>query len=550
MNKKNQNEFVANFDIDENRINSANSNRSKRKKKFFPIITLIAIILLVGCVAGAAYYLNEKLTPAQKLENGYKELFAPSKGSPENLIGTSEIVKKINSDKSTCNMSLSIDNINLLIDDADYLKDLAGAGISISRAMDVKSKEMESRYDLTYCDTTVLSSDVYTKNNNISVAVPSLFDKVISLNLSDIEESKDSSYILKDIPEEFFEEFDLENLDLWCNYKNNGFDMKVLENAIEEISPGDWKVICDGITITENKDDNIIRLAISKKSMRLFLTDIMMYSIDNKDVEEYLKDFSDNNGINYNKTTIKNQMTEYIKLFTNIFKDGLVIDTTFNSKNQIVKIDFDNTYKLLGVNVDMSYHVKYTGKKNPKDVCVGEAKLGALGYNLTANIKKTSKSDKNSYSYETEHLLTFEHNNNTDISSITCKKSFDPKSGEYTSECTLSSDYLTKFLKENGYDDTSDITIIENGNYSGIATGKKFIYDLDKLSFKLPIMGTIDFSGSYEIDTNALDIAKPKGTELNILDATEEDFDKLHEEILKNSRKFSSAYNELFEYNN
>lgn len=443
---KNDNEFVPNFDIPD----------SKPYKPDKKIIFRYALISFVICciIIATVSYVRSKLTPAQKLKNGYLDLFTASENSPWNIIGVDSIIENMNSGKSTSKLDITLDELP----QADML---TGVGVNITSRRDSENKKSENIVRATYRGTSIISCDLYKNKNKICFSAPSVFDKVISADLTDYFEFLGSDNISK---------------------------------------------VTDGIKIAEIKDENKIKLSISSDAMAAIIDS----AADSAALKKQLN-LSDND---------MKTLASYAKMF---FKNGVEIYTAFNSHDQITSIDFSNSFGMFSAKVSLKLNFNFTGKKNPSDKFDGTIsfKIGNENYVLSVSGNDISENGKNkgkkyskeyTVSFTTPHISTYALTAN-----IT--ETYTPKTGAYKFNLVLShimsDDPMLTFAingsfsnidKGHGFTfDMNNCSIGTDEDNVFVGFSGSYSYKDDAKSIKKPKGDTFDISGA---NSKALDELK------------------------------------------
>ena len=539
MTMNNNDEFVQNFDT----INTEPKPEKSKKKPF--IIGGIAILCIIAAIS-VFIYIKAKMSPSERLIEGYTELFNVS----ENYIADKLDIDKISeSPKSTKNVEFAIDS-------CPSEPTIEGLGINSIISKNENKKKLENITGITYCGTAVMSSDIYVKNNTLYITVPSLFDDVLKIDLSKIEELKDSSYILEQIPDEFYKNFDMSVFeDIW-NTDREEFSPITLADYIKRTSPEEWKNISDGIKVTETENRNEIKLSISGKSIKLFLNKSVEVITENDGFNQYFEHIRSKYNGNYSIDDIHQSLKSMVSILSLFLSDGIDIYTTLNSYNQITSIKSENNFSFMGIKLNASTNVDFKGAKNPKNEYDGSLTLGYNGENLNFNFSKSHKSTdhnrkislKNTYdiSYNDESIINMEvlsdyEKMQSDRSALLDFLGFGKSSDtidnvliKYKSSVNITSGFFTM-----------DIETI--GDISDVSKGKSFTFNADTFKISLNSNEIISMSGSYSITTKVSSISKPDGDTRDLLKMDEKDFRKLDSQISQNLEKLIKSYSELKE---
>lgn len=518
-------------------------NHSKLKNKKLPfIITAFAILIVIMVFI----YFKTRLSASERLIKGYTNLFEASDKSISDELDIDKIKK---SKKSTLNTEFSIDSCN-------YMPALKGIEINSRVAKDSTKKKAESVTNLTYRGVQALSADIYVKDNTLYMAVPSLFDDILSIDLSKIDELKDSSYILQQIPDEFYENFDLSVFDDIWKRKSNKLNPITMADYIKETSPNEWKEISEGIKVTETDKRGEIKLSISKKSIKLFLNKSMEILFDDDAFNEYLKEIFNKANIEYSQDAVKSSINRAISMVTLFFKNGIDIYTSLNSRNQITDINCSNKFSLLGIKLNMDINIDYTGRKNPKDKYNGSV---IFTYNGNDDIQTLNFEFSKDY-IEKNNKVKLNHNykleyNDSSVLNITIKsdyKKFNLKSNKALNfiGCSNYSGTIKKDFIQ--FDSSVNVTsvfspaleITISGDISDAAKGECFTFNADSIELKSNDQSIISASGKFSVSNKSSGINKPDGHDRNLLKMDEKECRELLEQINENiDRKDFTQWN-------
>lgn len=535
----NNDEFVQNFDTA-----GTEPKQPKSKKKTF-IISSIAVLCIIAAIS-VFIYIKTRLSPSERLIEGYTELFNVS----ENYIADELDIDKISeSPKSTKNVEFAIDSCP----DAPTLE---GLGINSIISKNEKKKALENITGITYCGTAVMSSDIYIKNNTLYITVPSLFDDVLKIDLSKIEELKDSSYILKQIPDEFYQNFDMSIFeDIW-NTDREKFNPITLADYIKKTSPEEWKSISGGIKVTETKNHNEIKLSISGNSIKLFLDKSVEIITENDGFNKYFEQIRGKYNGDYSIDDLHRGLKSMVSILSLFVSDGIDIYTTLNSDNQITSIKSTNNFSFLGIKLNGSANVDFKGTEKPKDEYVGSVTLGYNGENLDFNFSKSHETTDHNKKVSLKSTYDISFNNesiiNMEILSDYEKQKSDRNAFSDFLGLGKASDTINSALIK--YKSSANITsgffnmdIEASGDISDVSKGKSFTFNADTLKISINSHELISVSGSYSITTKVSSISKPDGDISDLLEMEEKDFRELDSQINENLNKLYKSYLELKE---
>lgn len=504
------------------RVNWIGVKRREEMSKLKKIVIVAVIIVLLGGVSALVYnYISEnRLTEKQRLIKGYEKL-ANDSSAVNSSIDMEELCESINSKQGTVSMQGKIESF-------PGAEKCEGIDVEIKSSHDISKKKAEVLYGVNYCGTKVASADLYVEKNTIYAAIPVLFSDVLKIDLSKIEKAKDSSYLLKDIPDEVWNSIDFSMLeDIWKDYEAKDKDdiesKAVIVKDFIDTYPDDADIIKNGVKVKADKNGNLV-LSISGSAMKVLINDCATFIFDCDKYEETVDKLLDsvNKELDEDQKMTKKQLKyNFSSAATTIsafFSDGLKLVTTLNDDNEIVKTTFNYEYSIMNVDIAVDYEMNYTGKKTPYDKRKGSLKLtvGDKSIDMTITGNNTVKGGVTTSKSDVEI-------NVMDEESITVNKktSYNKDNGKYTYK--LDADVAGE-----------DISVTMNGKFSDVKKGKSFRFDMKKCVFETD-GDKYEFSGSFSMSDKAESIKKPKtGDEKDLLKMKKKEFDKLAEEIDNN----------------
>ena len=504
---------------------------SKMKKGV--LITLVVVLLAAVGVFAYNFISENKLTEKERLIRGYEKLAEDS--SPVNsVIGFEDISESFNSKQGKMALECTLEACS-------ELEDIEGIGFAMDAKQNVQKKKAETAYNVTYRGTELASADMCVDKNTVYVALPAFFSEVLKLDLSKIEEAKDSAYIFSEVPEEAWEDVDFSLLnDIWKNYgeseKSSDSDKIGIVKDFADTYPDDVELIEKGIKVKEDKNGDLV-LTISGNAIKVFINDCATFIFDCDKYKDTVSQILEAVNQEYDEDEkmtekqLKNNLSTIATTVSAFFGDGLKLTTSLNDDNEITKIKFNYEYSIMNVDLSVDYVMNYTGKKKPSDECKGSFKVAAG--EQAAEFKITGKNTKKG-----------------DVVTSKSKIVLDVMGGEYGSITETST-----FNKAKGsykYDVEGEImgetaSVAMNGKFSDIKKGKSFTFDMKELVIEAAGVD-IELSGKLSMSNKAGSIKKPEnGEEKDLLKMKEKDFDKLANEIEKNMDVLEEDLSELTE---
>ena len=350
---------------------------SKMKKGV--LITLVVVLLAAVGVFAYNFISENKLTEKERLIRGYEKLAEDS--SPVNsVIGFDDISESFNSKQGKMALECTLE-------ECSELEDIEGIGFAMDAKQNVQKKKAETAYNVTYRGTELASADMCVDKNTVYVALPAFFSEVLKLDLSKIEEAKDSAYIFSEVPEEAWEDVDFSLLnDIWKNYgeseKSSDSDKIGIVKDFADTYPDDVELIEKGIKVKEDKNGDLV-LTISGNAIKVFINDCATFIFDCDKYKDTVSQILEAVNQEYDEDEkmtekqLKNNLSTIATTVSAFFGDGLKLTTSLNDDNEITKIKFNYEYSIMNVDLSVDYVMNYTGKKKPSDECKGSFKVAA-----------------------------------------------------------------------------------------------------------------------------------------------------------------------------
>lgn len=150
----------------------------KKKGKLAAIIVAAAAVIAVA--AFAAVKMTEK-DPKEVVIAAFENIWPDGQVSPgEELFGTSDLVKAMSTTDSETSLSLKLDSSS-----DETANQFSGAGLRIAGKNDITNKKSSFNMGVTYNDMDAANLDVYYGDETLMIALPELVSKVFTLDLSD-----------------------------------------------------------------------------------------------------------------------------------------------------------------------------------------------------------------------------------------------------------------------------------------------------------------------------------------------------------------------------
>lgn len=533
-----------------------------------PILLLGGIGAVTGLAAiGAAIYLNVNSSdPKDIVFTAFKNVVSEEQISPlEDVFGITQILKTVEDSPVEVNGKLSV--LNTSIEDSQLLN---GAGSFVTLVSDPDKKTGSVNAGISYANMDLLNMQLYEDPSQISITLPDMTDKVITLYLDDLSgQIETSPFIGQKLREEgispelikiYMENVstikeDSKNLSdipaLWNRYKEEAEVVKEFKEAIliEKIDKREF--IIDG-DVEKCKGYHVI---VPKDSVVLFLRSTKDFIFNDQDFINSFTDYCESANEMQNamyqemKKNMDQEYADYISEPEQLNADEVLkeadkkisewIDTVeTNAKDVISNVYVRKNGNLASFTVNTVY-----GNDDNSYGVYGECDFGG-GYsqlsNLTGNLRITdpkSKTitisiDKNgSYNKEKEisDYGTISVNVGESEQIIVYDAIYKISDGSYSLklECNADQDEFYSFSS--------------TGTVKDITKGKSITINADHIKYEFSdtdsdeeeITGFVTLEGMCSVKPFSGTIEKPDGTEFNLLSATEEEFQTLVNEMLQ-----------------
>ena len=515
-----------------------------------------AAIAAVVAIAAGAFAMTSAKDPKDAVIGAFKSIVAEGQTNPaEEIFGVSAMTDKLNKESSEMNMELTVEGSS-----DETLSQLVSGKIGMSALNDIDNKKMSFVMGVGYADMNLANFEFYLDEKELVMAIPELSSKAFSMNYADDLEGqvKNSPYlgqILQDSGmdltglnsylekcnelaaggEQFF---DLE--ELWKRYKEGSKaidDLKAamtVEKAEKKSFTIDGKeVSCDGYHTTITKDA-LIQFATTTKEF--FLSDETL----KKDFIEYMDLMNELQGTMvmmanpYAQTGEEMQQELWKEAETQLdavieeLKDSmgdLTMDVYVRKDGKMAGFDYETTAVIAEENIKLYGNVAFAGgysmMSNVKAVLNVESADGEV---VTASVDKTGTYEKDKTWAGT---LRGTIGNGTDSYSFVYTGDYNAESKDYN----LSLDLLSG--------EESQFTISSSGMFTDLVKGESFNLEMTSLKMETPLITGeneyLELSGKYLAGPLNQTVEAPEGDRLDLLAATEEDYNNVYTEIMGNA---------------
>ncbi len=534
-----------------------NPGKSGNGRKTVLVAGVIAAVAVIG-VAAATMLLPAKKDPKDVVIDAFKSVYASEQVMPiDEIFGLTDMNKYARTENIENNMTLKLESIS-----DPSLEMLEGSGIEVNTKRDIKNKDFLAMIGIQYQNMDLVHANTYLDETHLMLSVPELSKKVFSLNYAEDLEGQiaQSPYLGKEminsgIDISVFDDYMKYAMSFYNDEENKPIDIagvwehyKESSNAIEEfkaamtVEKGEkaTKVVngkeveCQGYDAVITKEASIQYL---RTSFDFFLEDETL----KKDVVEYLTQmirFSEGMG-GYNsfgmnaeeaqeeawgeaKDSIDQFMVELEKMMGDVTmtvyvdKSGRMASlnaTTelVNEEGDTVTVNLDADLKggsYLTQNADLV--LTFSGQ-DEKTIEITMSKEGTYDKKtLTSDIQLTAEMD--------EEKMNITYNGFYQISD-----------GSYDMKLGFDYDGDEGYISMNGF-----VTDLEKGKSMDVtADAMEVFYDGEKLA---------ELSGSYVFKPLEGEVTVPEGEVMDILAATEKEWEDVQAEIMAGVFLFYSKF--------
>lgn len=530
-------------------------------KKIGLIAGVIAAVAVIG--VGAAVIgkqLGGSSDPKQVVIDSFKSVYSQENSTPmEDLFGFEEMAKYSQTEKSEGSLSVKIEGSS-----DPLFNQLAGSGLEVVAKADVKNKKYLINYGIQYQNMDLAHLDLYLDETNFMAAIPEFSKKVFTLNYAeDLEGQIDASPFLgKEIKNSgvdlsafgdymdyimsFYsddsEDVPFDVVALWERYKTGSQAIEDLKAAmtVEEIEKANYTVDgsqqeCQGYQATITKDAVISFL---RTSSEFFLED----------------------------ETLKRDTVEYLTQIVN-YAEGLTGQSIYgfgdpeDAQAEVWEAAETGIDEFLTVMEDYMGDINFTvyvDKQGRMAAIDADTELtNEDGEVLTVNFQAELKGG----TYLTQNvdcILTLTLDDNEEVS-FTVAKTGSYNDEVYASDLEMTIDlvddiyqvgYTGEYLLSDGSyhfdatfeDDTDHVSIAIEGVVPTFEKGKSIDVQADSIKVIYNEEELIELSGSYGMKPVEGQIAMLEGDTLDILAASEADWQAVYKEVMTAVFALSSKF--------
>lgn len=523
----------------------------QKKKSNKIIIGAVAAVAVVAAGAFGITKMNEK-DPKQVVIDAFESVYTDDQVYPiDELLGVSKFAETAGTVNAEGGMTLKLDSCS-----DETVNAYAGSGLRIVGKNDITNKKSSAELAAIYNGMDLVTMEAYYGDDVLKLAVPELSAKVFTLDLSDgLADRISSSPVVGPMLEQnqidvegmaaYFSElmaeaeknqaegkstYDLEGL--WNRYKEG---CKAQDNfkaalTVEKAGKADYTV--DG----QQESCNGYNVVVSKTSMMDFLRTSSDFFLQDEELKnQYLKQLEMTvrlselmggtyGGASLSAEEMQQQSYEEVQNSVNEILDTL--DASLDDVNMTVYVDKKG--RLAGINGTTVLH----DEANVDDTIDVAFSLGLAGgayltQNVTGNITLSDPTDAaKSITMDLVKQGTYDGKTLTadwsmDIAAMPENEKINMAyTGTYSSEA---GDFHVAFEFGDGISQIAKVSV--TGAIDSLEKGTSFHANLDEIEIAaMDSSMTAVLSGEYEYKPLEGELTAPEGEELDVLAATEEDW--------------------------
>lgn len=530
--------------------------KSGNGKKAGLIAGVIALVAVAGITATAVMKSDNNKDPKETVIEAFKSVYEGEKVSHlDDIFGFTQMYETATTTSTEGSMAVKFDGSNMY-----YMEELIGSGFELQGKNDFENKKSSAMIGVQYQGMDLAHADIYLDEYEIMLAVPELSSKVFKLNYADdlqgqIEKSPYLGEYIKDM------DFDMDAISEYIDYAyaiDNGeegtpFDIPALW---ERYKTGSQAIENLKAAMTVEKGDKAIRTVDGKEeNCRTFKA-----VIPGESVIEFFRTtsdfFMDDEQL---RTDIMEYLTQAFKLSESMNpysysyygeNPETITDELYQNAEKSFDEFLDELEDILQDDIRMTVYVDSKGRLAALEA---ETELTSdeevINAEFTAALKGgdylTQNAEVELHMFDDEHELIL---------------SMD-KSGSYDGKLLLSDVKISLTMDDEEYsgsysgsyktdDKTYELELLVDANYNSAKfTMEGVVTELEKgvslettvESLRIEVDGEyIELSGSYAFGPLDGEVTVPDGTQMDILAATESDWEAVGMEIFMKVMELSS----------
>lgn len=514
----------------------------KKKSKTGVIIGAAAAVIVL---AGILFVLFGKTDPKEAVIGAFRSLYEETTYPIDELFGFEEMMERSSEENYESELSLVVESV----DDPD-LSILTSGGMTVKAATDVENNSSMVSMGLQYGGMDLVSMEVYADGDMLMVQVPEMSDTIFTLDLTrDLAEQVAASPYLGQILLESYgmtaEDFknyvdaltdaaDPENgvnaadplglLELWSRYKEGSQAIENLKAAMTA-EKGDKKTLTvDGAEVSCQG----YRATIPAADLAAFIETTYQFIAEDESFKEQFFTYMRQSLMSYSyQMEDISQLDEELEAMIDDMGEGMdtfldellpmLGDVTMNvyvdKKGRMAGFDLTTTLTGSEAGETLDVAVDYQSKGGAyltqnEEMVITLVSEGKTDEAVTVAVMKQGEYDGKTLTGDMDITIT-------DSGVMMANVSY---SGTYNSD---GGDYHIYLSLGDGIDQAEfDMT----GVISSLEKGKSIDATVDSMNLKINQQQLVDLSGNFRLAPLTGEITKPEGTQMDMLAATEEDW--------------------------
>ena len=527
-----------NFDDIRNKVTT--TPPPKKGKGLFIAILAVGLVAVLGIAAFATGVIGGKATKNQRVAEA---LISLAEGE-DNAFVSDWIGEKELSEEMLKGFTASgnLELVSLPGLEAQGIALPKGIMLSFETSSNSEAGTSRGKLGIGLMGSSLLNAEIYTDQSKMQVAVPALFDEIIAADFSgDLNEKIKNAPLFKDmvteemlaevgaIPQALAESQELSDKIRAVATGNLGVkDYPALETALNKFRDS-WTVEeAEAKTMTWNGTEGNFdgfHVTITKDSVITLLNDLKAFvTTDAKfkaDFMDYLaKQMADSESITMEEayTRLDEEMTEAI--------NDLQADESFKEAKFTVYMTKDNEL--------VSFHTVNEMDESKADFLVERYGGDFPNQNMKAVVTVEGGEDSGTMTLEStgktegnvqNRDFTMKSGVAEETMDLVMKTSIDKESGAFSGS-------IVTAVEMEGT--TTDFTLEYKGKVEDVVKGKSATYVLDELKVLTMDELQAELKGELKYSTGAVTVAPLEGTEVDVFTATQEDMEKVMNQIMEN----------------
>lgn len=498
--------------------------------------------IAAAAVVGIGVFAVASKDPKTVVTDAFKGVYAADRVNPsEEMFGLGQLFEQFETTGGEMGLEFTYTGAN-----DEILDMLTGSGITVKAASDVVNRKFSEQIGILYSGMELGNLTIYGDENDLMAALPDLTTKVLTIHYAeDLSEQIANSPLMAMSGYEIGEE-EKQAIDNYVSYltsiysgEKKPFDLKGLWQRYKEGSQA-MESFKEALTVTKADSAQLLYngseqkctgydVVVPKAALIEFLKTTSSFFLEDEslknDVMEYVMALSVMDEISFDAADWEELGTacdQAIAQLDQILDGDITMRVYITKKGQLATMDASCKFTEEETTLDMNVKATLEGGSYPTQN--GTLTITTTDGTDTIVAGLTKNGEYTDASYHSRLDGQIEYGGET--MGIGYENTYDRTTGDSVVQITLGgSEGL-------GINET-EITI--NGVVDELEKGKKIHYTMDSLVVKEPASGVFyEVSGAFYVGELQSEIAAPKGEEMDVLAASEEDWEELLNEIMMN----------------